>query len=144
MLSIVSNPRSWCVIKSDMANKMLEVWKQGFIWHGLESKNVNTFGLWVFNCLYGNNYWWGVFSTMHVTCVVWFFVCCKFLLFLETWGCLKDEEVVMENWWNNVWMKMCDGGTKWRCKELVKDMQVKEGIFKLEIKYIQKFALVCV
>jgi len=39
---------------------------------------------------------------------------------------------------------MCDGGTKWRCKELVKDMQVKEGIFKLEIKYIQKFALVCV
>ncbi len=58
---------------------------------------MNTFGLWVFNCLYGNNYGCGVFSTVHVVCVVWFFGCSKFLLFLETWGCLKDEEVVMEN-----------------------------------------------
>ncbi len=83
-------------------------------------------------------------STMHVVRVVWFFLCCKFLLFLKTWGWLRDEEVVMENWWNNMWMRMCDRRTKWRCKELVKDMQVREGIFKLEIKYKQKFALVCV
>ncbi len=100
-------------------------------WHGLESKNVNTFEFRVFNCLYGSNYGWGVFSIVHVVCVVWFFLCCKFLLFLKTLGCLRDEELVIENWWNNMWMRMCDGRTKWRCKELVKNMQVKQGIFKL-------------
>ncbi len=37
-------------------------------------------------------------------------------------------------------MEELSGGAK----ELVKDMQLREGIFKLETKYIQNIALMCV
>jgi hypothetical protein len=36
-------------------------------------------------------------------------------------------------------MEELNGGTK----ELVEDMQLREGIFKLETKYIRNFALMC-
>jgi hypothetical protein len=77
---------------------------------------------------------------VHVVCVVWFFLCLQIFAILgnlgvfEKWGdCYGKlmEQCVMEE---------LSGGAK----ELVKDMQLREGIFKLETKYIQNIALMCV
>ncbi len=130
MLSIVSNPRSSYVTKSYMANKMLVVWKQGF-------KTMTWIRVWthlgfrVFKLFAWRQLWVG--SVFNGACCV----CCLVFSMLQIFAILGNLGV-FEKWrgcygklMEQCVMEELNGGTK----ELVEDMQLREGIFKLETKY---------